>query len=1126
MRSLVTALFAGMLLQNTLYAGTLTISSGATLDGAGGVNGGATVIASGATMSPGASPGCFGVDDFELASGSTLDIELDGTTACSGYDQVQVTGGVTLGGATLSLSTSNSLTPSPLDSFTLIDNDGVDAVSGTFSGLGEGDAINFSGVDLTISYVGGDGNDVVLTAKSDQAITFNALADKTFGDADFTLSASANSGLSVSFTSNTTSVCTVSGSTVSLVAAGSCSITASQVGDSQYYAATDVTQSFTVNKATPVISWSSPSSIIYGTPLSGTELDASTGVAGSFSYSPASGVVLDAGTQTLSVDFIPTDTANYNSVLGQTVSLTVNNAAPTLTMDSSAGSIAGESFTATFNFAQNDGGSGVAPGGNVTITASKADESDVSCSAAVAATGVCSLTLDVAGTWTLTATFAAENNYDAATSTGVSHEVTAITTTTAVTVVNPDGESNGTNSASAIYGQAVDVSVTVTPGSGSSYPPGTVDVSVDGKSCQIALTDQGSTVAGGSCTLDAGSGFPGLGTDHAVSAVYTPGSSSFSASSSSGAGNGSLTVTAADTTTVLSTTPTSSTAGESVDLVATMTSVSPGSATPTGTVAFSAEGNGISGCDAVMVDGSGSAICNTSFATSGTQTLSASFTGDAEFNSSGSGDQSHTVNAAESTTSIEWIDPAPGPYTYGDTLTLGVLIESDIDTPTGSVTVAAGAASCTITLIDGEGSCGLVPPAGDLVSITATYNGDATYGGSSDSAQMDIAQVTPTVTLTPTPSPSAAGDGVTFEVTVDRPNTLSEYATGTVTVKEGSNALCTTGNLVDGQASCVASFAATGNYSLTAEYTGDTNYQAASGSASHEVQAAATTTAITAITPNPADLGDSVTVDVSVTGNATVGPPTGTVSIAIGDGCTASLSVSDAAESIGSCSLTGLDIGVDQTVTATYSGSDDYGSSSTTDTLTVRQTQAITFGALADKTYGDADFTVSASADSGLTVSFASTTTEVCTVSGTTVSLVGAGSCSITASQSGDSSYNAAPDVVQSFTVNQADQTITFDALADKSEDDAAFAVSASADSGLAVSFASTTSGVCTVSGTTVSLVAVGTCSITASQAGDSNYNAAADVVQTFAVVEGDPDNDGIPDEWDSQPGSQETNIC
>jgi hypothetical protein len=166
-----------------------------------------------------------------------------------------------------------------------------------------------------------------------------------------------------------------------------------------------------------------------------------------------------------------------------------------------------------------------------------------------------------------------------------------------------------------------------------------------------------------------------------------------------------------------------------------------------------------------------------------------------------------------------------------------------------------------------------------------------------------------------------------------------------------------------------------------------------------------------------------------------------------------------------------------------------------------QQSQTITFGALANKTYGDPAFTVSAAASSGLTVSFASLTTSACTVSGNTVTIIAAGTCTIQATQAGDANYAPAPPVNQSFTVAKANQTITFGALGTKTLGTPPFSISATASSGLAVSFTSLTSSVCTVSGSTVTLVALGTCTIQANQAGNANYNAALSVNQSFLVT-------------------------
>jgi hypothetical protein len=159
--------------------------------------------------------------------------------------------------------------------------------------------------------------------------------------------------------------------------------------------------------------------------------------------------------------------------------------------------------------------------------------------------------------------------------------------------------------------------------------------------------------------------------------------------------------------------------------------------------------------------------------------------------------------------------------------------------------------------------------------------------------------------------------------------------------------------------------------------------------------------------------------------------------------------------------------------------------------------QRVTFRTLTNKSYGDPDFTVRATASSGLAVSFAASGN--CTVNGATVHPTGAGSCTITASQAGDGNYNAAPDVARTFPIAKAGQTITFDPLAGKTFGARDFSVAATASSGLPVSFAA--SGNCTVSRSTVHLTGAGSCTLTASQPGDANYNAATDVAQAFVIA-------------------------
>jgi uncharacterized protein (TIGR03437 family) len=168
---------------------------------------------------------------------------------------------------------------------------------------------------------------------------------------------------------------------------------------------------------------------------------------------------------------------------------------------------------------------------------------------------------------------------------------------------------------------------------------------------------------------------------------------------------------------------------------------------------------------------------------------------------------------------------------------------------------------------------------------------------------------------------------------------------------------------------------------------------------------------------------------------------------------------------------------------------------------TVLTPQTITFAPLMTQTLGTAAPALSASASSGLMVSFTSNSLSVCTVSGTSVTLVAAGTCSITATQPGDSTYAAATPVTQTFTLNQASQTISFAPINTMQLSSGSFSINVTADSGLAVDLTANTLSVCTLSGNTVTLVALGTCSITATQTGNTIFAGAAPVTQAFLVT-------------------------
>jgi hypothetical protein len=176
-------------------------------------------------------------------------------------------------------------------------------------------------------------------------------------------------------------------------------------------------------------------------------------------------------------------------------------------------------------------------------------------------------------------------------------------------------------------------------------------------------------------------------------------------------------------------------------------------------------------------------------------------------------------------------------------------------------------------------------------------------------------------------------------------------------------------------------------------------------------------------------------------------------------------------------------------------------------------TQSITFNSTppGNATVGGPQYTVAAEASSKLAVSFSidPSSSSVCTISGATVSFVGSGTCTIDANQAGNGEYEAAPQAQQSFQVAKKAQTSEFTSVppANATVGGPQYTVAAEASSKLAVSFSidPASSSVCTISGTTVSFVGSGTCTIDANQAGNGEYEAAPQVQQSFQVVPAAP---------------------
>jgi hypothetical protein len=166
-----------------------------------------------------------------------------------------------------------------------------------------------------------------------------------------------------------------------------------------------------------------------------------------------------------------------------------------------------------------------------------------------------------------------------------------------------------------------------------------------------------------------------------------------------------------------------------------------------------------------------------------------------------------------------------------------------------------------------------------------------------------------------------------------------------------------------------------------------------------------------------------------------------------------------------------------------------------------RYDQTITFPALADTVLGGAEPGLSASATSGNVPVFSSLTPTVCSVTGGSVQLLAAGTCTIAADEAGNSTYSPAPQVTRSFAIAKKSQTISFTAPGSTVYGGADVALSATATSGGAVAFSSLTPAICSVVSGKAHPLGAGTCTIAANQAGNGTYGAAPQVTRSLTVA-------------------------
>ncbi|WP_343745913.1 MBG domain-containing protein [Chitinophaga sp.] len=930
--------------------------------------------------------------------------------------------------------------------------------------------ITFSSVPTSPNYIIAPATGMLIITVAQQAITFPAISDMTYGDAAFTLAATSSSGLPVTYSGS--GPVTLNGNTATITGVGTMTITASQTGNGNFNPAQQVTQTFRINKAmltatannkTRAYQQANPS-LDYT--MSGFKNgDNSSVYSGAPIISTSATVSSDAGIYPISITKGTLTAPNYDFGFADGT-LTIAKASQTIT------------FPALANKTYGD-----AP---ITLNASSSAGLPVSYTVSgPASINGNTLSITGAGTVTVTAEQAGDVNYDAATPVPQSFSVAKAQLT-----VKADDKSReyGQNNPPLTYSYVGFVN-----GDDAAVIVGTINVSTTAN----ILSQPGSYPL----IVNMGISQP---------ANYTV-----------AAANGTLSIT---------------TAQQSITFPAI-------SDKTYGDAAFALNATASSSLPVTYTVISGPATVSGNTVTltgSGDVTIAADQAGDGNYNPAAQVTQTFRVNKAVLTVTANNKTKAykqPNPsldytitgFTGSDNASVvsGLAATStlaDINSPTGTYPINVSLGTLGAANYDFRFTAGTltVTPTGQQIDFTAITNkqyGDAPFA------------------LT---ASSDAGLPIAFAVTAGpttvNGNTLTITGTGTVTV--------------------------------TATQNGDANYNAAT-----PVSQSFT------ITKAPLQVkADDKQRAFGVTNPALTYTITGFVyndNSSVVAGTPALSTTANTASTAGTYPVH---------ITAGTLSAANYTFTLTDGTLTVGPAdQSISFPALSGKTYGDAAFTLNATASSTLPVSY-TVISGPAAINGNTVTLIGAGAVTIAADQAGNNEFKPAPQVTQTFnvakaaltvtakndtrtyngtaytggngvdytgfvngdntgrltgtvtysgtaqgatdaglyvitpaglnsndytltyvngdlTITKASQQISFTVPANKNQGDAPFTLSATASSGLPVSFSSDNTPVIAVNGNTATIGNAGTVVITASQAGNNNYEPAAAVARTIVVT-------------------------
>ncbi len=493
------------------------------------------------------------------------------------------------------------------------------------------------------------------------------------------------------------------------------------------------------------------------------------------------------------------------------------------------------------------------------------------------------------------------------------------------------------------------------------------------------------------------------------------------------------------------------------------------------TVSFAAGAS--SPADACTVTSTGAVL----FKHAGTCVVAASQSGDSDRAAAASVTQSIIV--AKSAQTVTFTSTKPDPAAIGGSYAATATSSAGL-----TVSFAAGASSpagaCTVTSTGAV----LFKHAGTCV-VAASQSGDSDRAAAASVTQsITVAKSAQTVSFTSTkPDPAAIGGSYAATATSSAGLTVS-FAAGASSPADACT-VTSTG---------AVSFQHAGTCVVTASQDGDADRNPATTvSQSIAVGKSAQSVTFTSTAPAPAAINGTYQAAASASSGLTVTYVVGANSPATA--CTVSATGSVTFNHAGTC-----------VVTASQGGDDNHEPATTvSQSITVAKT-AQTVGFTSTKpdpaAIGDA-YAAVAAASSGLPVTYAvgaGSPSDACTVSSTgSVSFQHAGTCVVTAGQSGSADVSAAPVVSQTITIAKSVQAITFTSTPPApAYVGATYDVVAIGGGGTApVTYSSTTPATCSVSAATVTLLAAGQCGVRADQAGDADHSAATPSVQSVTVT-------------------------